>query len=527
MSFTIAQAIGQKLMWSFGGLKPTPAILRAIKQGQAGGITLFRAINAADVEQVRALNAALQAQAKKHGQPILLIGADQEGGTLVSVPGTTCFPGNLALGATRSPELARRVGYAIGQEMAALGFNVDYAPVCDVAISPDNPVIGPRSFGGYPQVVAQLSAAMVMGLQAAGMAAAPKHFPGHGNTSEDSHYGVPVSSHTLAQLDDIDLPAFKAVIQAKALLMMTTHIALPAVDGDNHLPATLSAGVLRGLLRHTLKFDGVIISDAMDMRAIQQGKYLLLELIAATRAGVDVLLMTKLLDQVGAYHGLIHAVDREILSRRDAFASLRRILRLKEWCAAQTQPGLEVVNCAAHNALALEVAQKSITLAKNTGGMAALRLPAAARVGVLVPRPVDLTPADTSSYETPALAAELRRYREQVDEIVYPINPDAGEVAALRQKMSEYDLILLATINARQHEGQVALARSLIQQNKNVIVIALRMPYDLDILPEMQTYICAYSLQQPSMKALAQALHGEIPFAGQLPVALPNHSKQE
>ena len=526
MTLTLAQAIGQKLMWSFDGVKPSPRILRAIKKGQVGGVTIFRPLNVANPEQVRELNAALQKHARKHGQPLLLIGADQEGGTLVTVPGTTCFPGNLALGATRSPELARRVGHAIGLEMAALGFNVDYAPVCDVVVSQNNPVIGPRSFGGYPQVVAQLSAAMAMGFQMAGVVATPKHFPGFGNTSDDAHFGMPVSSHTLAQLHEIDLFSFKAVIRAGAQMLMTSHIALPAVNGDPRVPATLSASILQGLLRRDLDFDGVIISDAMDMRAIRQGKDFIIELIAATRAGVDMLLMTKFLDQSGAHRGLVHAAERELLSEQEVFASAQRIQKIKAWCAQQAQPSLDVINCAEHAALALEVAQKSITLAKNTGGMDSLRLPTSARVVVLVPRPADLTPADTSSYETPALASELRRYREQVDEVVYPINPDENEVAALRQKTSDYDVILLGTINARQHTGQVELARNLIRQNKQVIVIALRMPYDQGMVPEMQTYICTYSLQLPSMTALAQALHGQIPFAGQLPVTLPTDSAQ-
>jgi beta-N-acetylhexosaminidase len=522
MALTLEQAIGQKMMWSFAGLEPTPDILSAIEQHRVGGLTLFRGMNISDPAQVCGLIETLQRAARQAHEPPLLIGADQEGGTLVAVPGTTRFPGNLALGATRSPDLAYRTGQAIGRELAAVGFNIAYAPVCDVINNALNPVVGPRSFGSNPQLVAQLAAAMVEGLQAAGMAAAAKHFPGHGDTSSDSHYGTPVSTHTAAQLHAIDLPPFAAAIRAGARLIMTGHIALPIFDGGLNLPATLSPRILRGLLRDELGFQGIIITDALDMRAIRQDKALVLETIIAARAGVDLLLLTSFTDQHGVYDGLLHAAQRDLLSSAEVFASADRIAALKQWCAQQTPPDLSVINCVEHAALAAEIARQSITLVRDEAQCLPLRLPSSARVAVVVPQPQDLTPADTSSYETPSLAAAIREYHPGVDEFIYPINPTDDDVAALREQLVGYDVIIAGTINATHHAGQAALINAIIHAGRTFIVVALRMPHDLSVVPNASTYICTYSLQAPSMTALAQALWGHIPFVGQLPVTLPD-----
>ena len=215
MPLSLEQAVGQKLMLSFVGAEPTDDILETLRQ-HVGGITLFRPLNVENPSQVRALADALQSAAQANGQPPLLIAADHEGGTLLTFTGTTPFPGNLALGATRSPELANRTGYAIGLELAAMGINVNYAPVCDVNLNPQSLAVGPRSFGDDPLEVAALSSAMVRGLQRAGVAATPKHFPGLGAAATDPHFGTPVLRYDAARLRDVELPPFVAAIQAGA-----------------------------------------------------------------------------------------------------------------------------------------------------------------------------------------------------------------------------------------------------------------------------------------------------------------------
>ena len=293
MALALEDAIGQQFLLSFTGKQPSRDILEAIERRHLGGVVMFRAKNMGSLAELRGLTEALQAAAAKAGRPPLLIATDQEGGQLMAIGEGTPFPGNMALGATRDEKLAYRVGRALGRELRAVGANVDFAPVCDVNNNPDNPVVGTRSFGEDPKLVARLGAAMVRGIQAAGVAACAKHFPGHGDTASDSHHGTPIIPHDVRRLQRVELPPFRAAVAAGVRMVMTAHIALPALDAGLDRPATLSPVVLRGLLRRRLGFEGVIVTDAMDMQAIDQGAGLAVDAIAAVSAGVDLLLLDR------------------------------------------------------------------------------------------------------------------------------------------------------------------------------------------------------------------------------------------
>ena len=514
------QAAGQRLLASFAGYEPPPDFLDLLHRVPLAGVTLFRALNARDPVQVRALTASLQAAAARTGQPPLLICADQEGGQLIAIPGTTPFPGNMALGAIRSPDLARKVGRATGRELAALGVNVNYAPSCDVNSNPRNPVIGVRSFGEDPALVASLAAAMVEGIQSAGVAATAKHFPGHGDTASDSHYGTPVLNRDMKGLERVELPPFVAALEAGVRLVMTAHIAVPALGGFD-VPSTLSPVVLRGLLRERLGFVGVIVSDAMDMGAITQGHGLVIDAIAAA-AGVDLLLLIGDVPLVESVHiGLAQAMRRGLLSPEDVALSARRVLDLRRWLAVQEQPGLDVVACEEHSALAYEVAARALTLVRDRDGLLPLRLDPATRIATVVPRTADLTPADTSSYETVSLAPALRRYHPAVDEHTMSLDPTSEEVASLHEHLAGYDAVIVCTINAGDHAGQAALVSGLVEAGTKVVAAALRLPYDAAAYPSAPTVIATYSLQPPALEALAGALFGRVPLEGHLPVTVP------
>jgi beta-N-acetylhexosaminidase len=522
---TLEQALGQQFLLSFAGKKkPSREILQAIRRQHIGGIVLFRAKNMGTLAELRALTAALQKAARESGQPPLLIAVDQEGGQLMAVGDATPFPGNMALGATRSEDLARRVGHAIGLECAALGVNVDFAPVTDVNNNPANPVVGTRSFGESARLVAKLGAAMIEGLQSAGVAATAKHFPGHGDTASDSHHGAPILPHSIERLKRVELPPFQAAIKAGVKMIMTAHIALPTLNEGENVPATLSRAILTGLLRTQLRYDGIIVTDALDMHALDQGPGLAAEAMAAIDAGADLVLFNHdLAKLVSAFPVVAQAARRGFLSTAEIQASARRILALKTWVARKKQPPLSVVGGRAHRALATEVARRSVTLVRKGAGALPLSLKRTARVAAVVPRPVDLTPADTSSYEIPALGAALRRRHPHVEEIQVAMNPDAAEVRALRGKLARFDLVVMGTINAGSHPGQADLVNALLQQGTPTIAVALRMPYDLAAFPGVPTYLCTYSILPPSMEALADGLFGRIPFVGRLPVTLPRN----
>ncbi len=524
-SFTIENAIGQRMLIAFEGRDELPdELLRALREIRPAGVTLFRHLNVRTPEQVRGLTARLQSAARDAGLPPLIIGADQEGGQLMAVgDGVTQLPGNMALGACGSASLARRAGEVLGRELAAMGVNVDYAPSCDVNLNPANPVIGVRSFGEDPGRVGELAAAMVAGLQGAGVAATAKHFPGHGDTLSDSHDGVPVVQHTSEELHRVDLPPFAAAFGAGAKLVMTGHLAVPAVDGRSDCPATLSPAILQGLLRKELGFQGVVISDAMDMRAIRQGEAFGEDVLRAAQAGIDLLLVTgDPADWRRAHGGLLAGARSGALGERELRSSSERVMQLKRWLATSPeQPELSVVGCAEHRAAADEIARGALTCLRNRAGLLPLHLAGDERLAVFLPQPQDLTPADTSSYITPELARHLRDFHPNVDEFLISFAPDAGEVAALVERARGYAAVVVGTINAYREPGQANLVNALLAAEVKTVAAALRLPYDLAAYPAAPTSVCTYSILEPSMRALAAALFGRSDFPGKLPVTVP------
>ena len=524
MPLTLEAAAGQMFLVSFVGTSAPPAnFCDLLRRGRIGGVVLFRHKNMGTLSDLQQLTCTLQMAAKKAGQPPLLIAADQEGGQLMAMGQGTCFCGNMALGATRSENLAYRVGKALAAELFAVGINVDFAPVCDVNNNPRNPVIGTRSFGDDPELVASLSAAMIRGIQSCGVAATAKHFPGHGDTSSDSHRGAPLLKHSARRLHSLELVPFRAAVNANARLIMTAHITVPALNGGaDDLPATLSPQILRGLLRQKFRFKGAIVSDALDMHALDQGSGYVSEVLAAIAAGNDLLLFNHDLSRVEpAYTNVVQATRRGLLSRDEIQASARRVMALKRWISQKSKAPLDTIGCEEHLKLAREVAERSITLVRDTAGQLPLRMAAEARIAVVLPRPEDLTPADTSSYVQPALAANVRRYHQHCDEFSIPMDPKAAEVREIVQTLANYELIILGTIDATTHRGQAELINTLLRKGKKVVAVALRMPYDLAAYPVAPTYLCTYSILPPATEALADALFGRISFRGQLPVRIP------
>lgn len=521
------ESVGQRILLAFEGKdRPSDEIIYGLRMYRAAGITLFRSLNIDSPAQVRALTGQLQALAREAGLPPLLIAADQEGGQLMAVGGATHLPGNMALGAAGSVELARQAGEVLGRELAAMGINVDYAPCVDVNLNPNNPVVGVRSFGDDPQQVARLGAAMVEGIQSQYVAATAKHFPGHGDADVDSHHGLPSVPHSMERLRRVELPPFEGSIRAGVRLIMTAHLALPALDGPQAPPATLSEKILGDLLRRQLGFNGLIVTDAMDMLAIQQGERLGQEAVRAVNAGADLVLLTRdATDHERVYNALVRAAREGGLDREAASASAQRIGALKAWFAqAPAQPDLSAVGCGEHQAVALEIGRRSITLVRDRQQILPLRLHPEQRIAVVIPRPENLTPADTSAYTKPVLAAMLRERHPNLDEFEIPFAPDDMEIAAVVDRLREYDQIVIGTLNAFHQPGQRALVREALKCGVPTVIVALRLPYDLAAFSEAPAYICTYGFQEPSMQALVEALFGEIEFQGRLPVAIPGLS---
>jgi beta-N-acetylhexosaminidase len=515
------------MMLAFDGLELPEPVLRRLTGSPAAGVTLFRFSNVETAAQVRALSAAIQAAARARpgaSEDPLLIAADHEGGQLIGLgDATTPFAGNMALGAAGDAELAERVAKAIGRELLAMGVNVNYAPVCDLATNARNPVVGIRSFGDDPARVGELAVAFVSGLQSVGVAAGIKHFPGIGDVSDDMHHGLPLVDADRLRLEGRELVPFRAAIAAGARVVMSAHLAIPALTGDVGLPATLAPRVMSELLREGLGFDGVSITDALDMRALAQGPNQVLDVLAALRAGVDLLLTAP--DAAARERiesGLAHAARRGLLDRSVANQAERRVGDLRRWLAGFDQPDLAVVRSGEHLALADELAARALTLVRDDETQLPLRPPPGARIAAIMPIPTDQTPADTSSTVLPGLAGALRRHHPAVEEIVVAHAPDPAEIATVREAVRGYDLVVVGTTAALLEQGQAALVEALLSLRVPLVTVALRTPFDLAAYPGSRTHVSTYGILQPSLDGLADGLFGAAGFRGRLPAAIPD-----
>lgn len=511
-------ATDHHLLLAFEGTTLPSAFAERLRSAPVAGVTLFRPTNVTGAEQVRALTAALQ-RARPETSPPLLIAADHEGGQFLGLGAdATAFAGNLALGAVGDVDLAERVGAAMGHEAMALGVNVVYAPVGDLLLAPQNPSIGIRSFGDDARSVAALAAAFVRGLRAAGVAAAPKHFPGIGAAPVDSHHELGGLRASPEVLRGRELEVMRAAIAADPGLVMTGHVAVPALTGRDDLPGTLSRVLVTEVLRGELGYDGVVVTDALDMHALEQGEGRTPAAVAALGAGVDLLLCAP--DEAGneqLRHGLRGAWSRGELDTGEVAASRERIAALRSQLATADQPPIDLVGCAEHQELAAELARRSITLVRDDAGL--LPLDPDQRVLVLQPTPRDLTPADTTSHVAPVMAAALRQHVAAVDELVYPDPPSDADVADAVARARRAEVVVLGTSAAHLTPSQLTLAREVLGCGRPTVLVALRTPYDVAALPAA-TALCTYGIQAPTLAALAEVLVGRRDAPGRLPVAL-------
>ena len=515
-------AVLGQLMLAFDGLTLPEPMAARLRDRPAAGVTLFRHANVGDPGQLRELTDAIQRLAPSDLP--FLIAVDQEGGQLAALgAASTPFAGAMALAAVGDEDLAERVGSAIGRELRAAGVNVNYAPVCDLATNPANPALGVRALGDDPELAAKLVAAFVRGSEASGVAATLKHFPGMGEIVADTHHGMVATAVDAEQLRARELAPFRSGIAAGAPMVMAGHAAVEALTGRADLPAGLASMIVRGLLRDELGFTGVSISDAFNMASLTQGHAgRAIEAIAALRAGLDLLLLICDQDEIDALdEALVLAAGRGLLPPEGVATSLARVAALRQRLAAappEGEPELSVIGSAPHRALAEELARRSVTLVRDDGHLLPLRLDPEAEVFAVMPRPADLTPADTSSTVAPGLADAIRRHHPRVTAHLVGQDPDPGEIMSARAAADGADVLVIGTISASLQTGQVALVESLLSLGRPTVTVALRTPWDADAYPAATTHACTYSVLEPSLNALADALFGRAPFPGRVPV---------
>ena len=507
----------------------TPA--QVIDKYKPGGIIYFTAArgpdNVRDPRQIATLSNGLQAAALRQRKQIpLLISTDQEGGALVfrlSAP-ATAMPGNMALGAGRSRSDAHRSAEVIGAELAAVGINQNYAPVADVNVNPANPVIGVRSIGENPKLVADLVAAQVDGYHDGGVAAVAKHFPGHGDTSVDSHFGLPEVTHTRAQLKAIDLPPFRAAIRERVDTIMTAHVVLRSVDPSG-APATMSKPILTGLLRGELDYDGLIVTDALDMGGATATYPPDVAPVAAFQAGADQLVLAPQMDV--AYQAVLAAVRSGEISKRRLDDSVRRILSLKlkrglfADAFVDADRAETVVGAPDHLADAQTITDHTTTLVKNDAGLLPLSRD---------PRDVLVTGWGVTTTRT--LGTAIGGRGQAVTVVETGLTPAQARIDAAVAAATASDLVVVSTNNAASVDvttglptasaaAQQALVAALRATGKPVVVAAMRNPYDISRLTEVPTYLATYGYTAGSLESLTRVLFGEVNPRGRLPVTIP------
>lgn len=525
---TLDEQIGQLLMVGFPGTSPTPELIELIQRYHVGNIIFFSR-NVHDAQQVRDLTSRLQELARAAGQRFpLLIAIDQENGMVQRLgEDATIFPGNMALGAAGSERWAYEVALAAGLELRALGINLNLAPVVDVNNNPANPVVGVRSFGEDAQQVARLAGAEIRGYQSAGVATCIKHFPGHGDTATDSHLAMPVVPHTMERLEQLELVPFKSGIAAGTDCVMTAHISFPALMGETDLPATLSPTVIRQLLREQLNFQGVIMTDCLEMNAISETVGVGRGAVLAQQAGNDLILISHLYErQLAGIEALKAAVQSGEISPEQIEQAAARILALKERLQRRaeqqsTAPNLDWVGCEAHRQLRDQIYERSITLVRDQQHLLPLHLEPEQHLLVVYTHRDIWTQVEDKGYPEEFLLESLRQRHANTSAIVLSELTTPAEYEQLYHSAEEADVILMVTVNALLDQQQVKVMHRLLATERPLIGLATYSPYDLLAFPELGTYLVTCEYTQPAIAAATRVLFGEIQPQGKLPVSLP------
>lgn len=538
-ALTLRQRVAQMVMfWVLGDYSATDdstfsEVVRWVEQEGVGGVTMSLGT---PIEVAAKIN-YLQRRARVP----LLVSSDLEPALmrletaifphyLLETGGATAFPTAMAIAATGRDEDVFNVARAIGREAAAVGIHVNFAPTVDVNINPNNPVIGTRSFGEDPARVARLAEQFVRGSHAGGVLATAKHFPGHGDTDVDSHVGLPVVTASASRLAAVELVPFRAAINAGADLVMSAHIALPAIGGDSTTPATLRPDVMRGLLRDSLGFSGVTITDALSMEGVGKGYSIEESVVQAITAGTDILLRPGD-DVTRAISAVVAAVERGDLTAARIDSSVRRVLwtKARVGLATRTEVPLEairtVVASAEHRALAQDVAQRAVTLVRDTG--LALPIVATARIAIVNYMP------ETELKAGRAFQREMAKLRPGT-RVVAKISPatSAQQLDSIGRSLQNADAIVLAAY-VRRVEGEgrttvpphVAAWIDSVAAGRKAAVISFGNPYVIRQFPRSRTYVNTYGVGDALEIAAARALTGVQPITGKSPVSLPGFFK--
>lgn len=585
---TLDEKIGQMLMPDFRQWKQegqsavkdltemNEEVAEIIDEFDLGGVILF-AQNVKTTEQTVKLIHDLQQVAinDKDGNLPLLTTIDQEGGIVTRLGTGTNFPGNMAIGATKNEQSSYDTGLVIGRELNSLGINVNFAPSVDVNNNPLNPVIGLRSFSSNPDLVARLGVKMIEGIQSNGVASAAKHFPGHGDTATDSHYGLPKVDKSLEELKKVELKPFQAAIDNGVDMIMTAHIQFPQIEKDTYtsikdgqeiqIPATLSDDILTGLLREDMKFDGVIITDALNMAAISENFGEVETVKMAFEAGVDIALMPTILRSKAdvpklraIVDGVKEAVKNGEISEERINDSATRVVKLKidrgvinlendkRTAEEKIANAKEVVGSKENRDIERRVSAEAITVVKNENNILPLNPKAGEKVLLIAPY----------DNELPGMKFGLNRLMKEgkvnsIELDTYSYKSEPTMTAELKSKIDEANyVVVLSEMGNYTHLNSTHWITAIPNEvttyanelNKDSVVVSVGKPYDVAAHENAKAEVIAYGYKGmdpteadgglspvqafgPNIPAAIEVIFGAAEVRGTLPVSIPTVDK--
>ena len=504
---TIDEKIGQILMFGFDALEINDHAINMIKNYHVGNVILFTR-NVKSVKQLFELNQNLQKLALSTIGIPLLISIDQEGGMVTRIKNeATFFPGAMTIATTKDVNMAYLSGKYMGEELVKLGINMNLAPSLDVNNNPLNPVIGVRSYSDNPKIVSDFGLKTIEGLQENVIATA-KHFPGHGDTQVDSHLELPKIDFDKERLDRIELYPFKKAIKNGVKAIMSSHINFPAYTEDN-LPTTLSKKCLTGLLREELEFEGLIITDCMEMKAIQHNYTTELGALMAINAGANLVCVSHTEDlQIGAVNKIKEAVDSGRLSVELINERVARVLSYKEDLDISVIDNLledvtPYIGSKKHKDLAYNIVRSGATIKKGK--------PFVKKEKTLL---IAVTPTVTSiadeddGYED--IVTSVKKNLVGFDTISISARPSIEEINVSIESSVRYDQVIVCSYNANIYTSQLVLINELSKLKLELNVIAMRNPYDLLYTHSIENYVCFYEYTPNSIEALMEYLKGDL-----------------
>lgn len=507
---SLEEKVGQILMVHFQGEVINDNAKALIQEAKVGSIIYYNWSNGlTSPAQIQALSTGLQRLAKENRIPIpLLIATDQEGGIVARLQsGFTSFPGNKALGETSDPNLAKLSALAMGQELQAVGINMNLAPVVDVNSNPRNPIIGVRSFGESPEIVVAFAEKALDGYRQAEIIATLKHFPGHGDTEVDSHKDLPIVRKSIEELEKIELFPFKQ-LSGIAPVIMTAHLLVPALDVDHC--STLSAKTL-SYLRNKIGFQGVIITDSLVMQGVLKTCKTVDEVaVKALNAGCDILLLggrqlvgehsfELTVDDIKRIHSsLVKAVQENRIAEERLNQAVDRVLALKKRYIvpqAEQAPLDGRINTLAHREIAQQIASQALKINKKEGG--SISNLQDKKIMVFAPQLLKDKINQTSL---------LQIGKTTTPWFFDSLSPSSSDIAGAKQNVVEADVLLICSYNAWKNPSQITLIQTLMNTGKPVILISTRDPLDATVFSDADLVFTSFSPTVPSIQAICDRL---------------------